>query len=82
MVLLFPNNVTSFIILVLFGWIATWVVSPRPDLTVWNMNHDWGLCAPHAAGVVARVALRGEGDVQATDGAVLQEVRFDADEKK
>ena len=45
------------------------------------MNHDWGLCAPHTAGVVARVALRREGDVQTADGAILQEVRFDAEDK-
>ena len=43
------------------------------------MDHDGGLGAPHAAGVVAGVALRGERDAQPADGAVLQEIRLDAE---
>ena len=43
------------------------------------MDHDRGLGAPHAAGVVAGVALRGERDAQPADGPVLQEIRLDAE---
>ena len=45
------------------------------------MDHDWGLSAPHAAGVVPSVALRGKRDAQTADGAVLQKVGFHAEKK-
>ena len=43
------------------------------------MDHDGCLRAPHAAGVVAGVALRREGDAQTTDRAILQQVSFHAE---
>ena len=54
-------------------------LSSTRGFTVWNMDHDRGLGAPHAAGVVAGVALRGERDAQPADGPVLQEIRLDAE---
>ena len=60
--------------------ISVWV-SSRLWLTIWNMNHDWSLCASHGAGVVASVGFWCECNVQPADGAILQQVGFHAEKK-
>ena len=48
-------------------------------ITIEDVDHD---CRPrrfrNGAGIVAGISLTGVGDVEATDGAVWQQVSFDA----
>ena len=75
---------TLFTTSAVFAWgsrISVWV-SSRLCLTIWNMNHDWSLCASHGAGVVASVGFWCECNVQPADGAILQQVGFHAEKEK